>query len=162
MKKIVCIFAVLMMLMLAGCAAESAPETVPAEPVVLNMQEIYDSMTAVENMPEMLPLDEAMQMNFCGIDPADCAQAAVAICGNSLRADEIWLIEAVDEAALERIQTAAQTRLTAKGEESITYSPEQYAIVQKAVTITQGNYFALLVSPDVDTLAEMFRTAAGI
>lgn len=162
MKKFACILIALMLLMLAGCGAESTPETVPAEPVVLNMQEIYDSMTAVENMPEMLPLDADMQMNFCGIDPADCAQAAVAICGNSLRTDEIWLIEAVDEAALERIQAAAQTRLTAKGEESITYSPEQYAIVQKAVMMTQDNYFALLVSPDVETLADLFRTAAGI
>ena len=164
MKKYITLLTVLM-LVLCGCSGESAPaETVPApaEPVVLNMQQIYDSMTAVENAPERVPLDADMQFNFCGIDPADCAQSAVAICSDGLRTDEIWLIEAVDEAALERIQAAAQTRLTAKGEESITYSPEQYAVVQEAQTIVHGNYFAMVVSPDVETLADLFRAAAGI
>ena len=103
-----------------------------------------------------------MQMNFCGIDPADCKQSIVAICGNSLRADEIWLIEAKDAEALARIQSAAQTRLTAKDQESITYSPEQNAVVKKAETIVCNNYFVLVVSPDVTVLADMVRTAAGI
>ena len=85
-----------------------------------------------------------------------------AICSDSLRTDEIWLIEAVDAEALQRIQTLAENRLTAKAEESITYSPEQYAIVQKAVVVTQGNYFALLVSPEVEALETLFRNAAGI
>jgi len=170
MKKLYFLLAVLMVVLLAGCGGEAAPaetaapvETaVSAEPVVLNMQELYTAMTATAGMPEMLPLEPDMQLNFCGIDTADCAQSAVAICANSLRTDEIWLIEAVDEAALERIQTMAQNRLTAKGEESITYSREQYAVVQEAQIITHGNYFALLVSPDVDTLAQLFRDAAGI
>lgn len=143
--------------------AESLPaESSPAEPQVLDLQAIYDDLTAAENIPAMLALDADMQMMFCGIDPADCTQSIAAICENSLRADEIWLIEAVDEAALGRIREAAELRLTAKSEESITYSPEQYAIVQEAQIITSGNYFVLLVSPDVDMLAQMFRDAAGI
>lgn len=167
MKKIAMLLALVLMLgALTGCGGEAAPAestaAAPTAPVEVNLQAIYDSMTTVENAPEMLPLDADMQFNFCGIDPADCKESIAAICANSLRADEIWLIEAVDEAALERIQAAAQTRLTAKDEESITYSPEQNAIVKQAVTITHGNYFVLVVSPDVDTLAEIFRTAAGI
>ena len=52
-----------------------------------------------------------------------------------------------------------KNRLFAKGEESITYSPEQYAIVQKAVTVTEGLYFALVVSPDVDALKATVEAA---
>ena len=163
MRKIALLLA-LLTLLLTGCSGEAAPAetSAPVQSVTLNLSEIYGTMTALENAPEMIPLDGDMQLNFCGIDPADCAQSAVAICANSLRTDEIWLIEAVDEAALARIQEKAESRLTAKGEESITYSPEQYAIVQEARILTAGNYFALLVSPDVDALAEIFRTAAGI
>lgn len=164
MKKTALILVFIFLITITGCSGDSAPEqtAAPSAPVVLDMQQIYDSMTTMDAMPEMLPLDQDMQLNFCGIDPADCSQVVVAICADSLRADEIWLIKAVDEAALERIQTLAQTRLTAKAEESVTYSPEQYAIVQKAEMLTSGNYFAMIVSPEVDALAELFRDAAGI
>ena len=168
MKKIISLLLAILMLTLTACGGEAAPteavpaETAPAAPAVLDLQAIYDSMTALESVPEMLPLEADMQMNFCGIDANDCVTSLVSICANSLRADEIWLIEARDAAALERIQAAAQTRITAKDEESATYSPEQNAIVRKAVTLTSGNYFLMVVSPDVDALAGLFRTAAGL
>ena len=102
-----------------------------------------------------------MQLNFCGIDAADCLQSVVAICADSLRADEIWLIEAADDAALEKIQNLAQVRLNAKAEEAENYSPEQYAVIQEAQQITIGNYYVLLVSPKANALAEAVRNAAG-
>jgi len=168
MKKTISLLLAILLLTLAGCGGEAEPsdivpaETAPAASAVLDLQAIYDSMIAVENVPEMLPLEADMQMNFCGIDPNDCVTSLVSICANSLRADEIWLIEAKDADALARIQVAAQTRITAKDEESATYSPEQNAIVKKAVTFSTGNYFMMVVSPDVDTLASLFRSAAGL
>ncbi|MBQ2855114.1 MAG: DUF4358 domain-containing protein [Oscillospiraceae bacterium] len=167
MKKIALMLALALMLtVLTGCGSEPQ-EAVPAEttgaaPVVLDLQAIYDSMTALEGTPEMIPLDADMQFNFCGINPDDCKTSLAAICADGMQADEIWLVEAVDAAALARLQEAAQFRLNAKDEESVTYSPEQNAIVKKAQVITVGNYLALVVSPDVDTLAGLFRTAAGI
>lgn len=173
MKKLTVLLMVL--LILTGCGSQAAPagtaaptepavpvETAAPQPAVLDLQAIYDSMTALEGMPEMLPLDADMQFNFCGINPADCKFSIAAICSDGLRTDEIWLIEAADADALSRIQEAAQVRLNAKDEESVSYSPEQNAIVKKAEIITSGNYFALLVSPDVESLAELFRTEAGI
>ena len=163
MKRITLLLICLLLLTMTACSENGAATAeTSAEPAVLNMEDVYNNMVANENMPEMLLLDPDMQLNFCGIDPADCVQANVAICADSLRADEIWLIEAASDAALENIQNLAQARLTAKAEESITYSPEQYAIVQKAEVITCGNYFVLLVSPEVETLAELFCAAANI
>lgn len=163
MKKLILIlvFAVILSCV-SGCGSQAAPEAPAAgEPVVLDLQAIYDSMAAMDGAPEMLPLDEDMQFNFCGINPADCKVSIAAICADGLRTDEIWLIEAADAEALSRIRDAAQTRLNAKDAESASYSPEQNAIVKKAEMLTCGNYFALLVSPDVETMAELFRTAAG-
>ena len=152
MKKYIAILLVVLVLCLAGCGGKD--QTVN----VIDVEAVYDSMEAV--LPEMLPMDEAMMLNFCGIKAEQCKQVVVAVCSDGLRADEVWLIEAADEAALKELQSLADGRLTRKGEESITYSPEQYAVVKKAEVITAGNYLAVLVSPDVDALADIFNQAA--
>lgn len=162
MKKTVLIVMTLMLVLMAGCGTKEAPAETTAAPAVLNMQELYDTVTAMENIPEMLPLDADMQLNFCGIAAEDCVQSVVAICSDGLRTDEFWFIEAADADALARIQEMAANRLTAKGEESITYSPEQYAVVQKAETVVTGNYFILLVSPEVTELVACVKGLAGM
>ncbi len=160
MKRIVSfLLAALMLLTLTACGGEE-PEVVtapPTEPTPVQLQIPFDAM--LEKMPTMIRLDETMMLNFCGIDAQDCVQAHVATCADGLRTDEVWLLEAVDEAALERLKTMAETRLRMKGEESISYSPEQYAVVEKAQVIVNGLYLAVLVSPDVDALAEIWHNA---
>ncbi len=115
-----------------------------------DLKDIYDKCT--EKMPEMIALDADMMLNYCGIKAEDCAEFYVSICADSLRTDEIWLIKAKDATALKTLSDLATARLKAKGDESITYSPEQYEVVQKAKVVTKGDYFALLVSPDAAAL----------
>lgn len=158
------ILAVVMLLSLVGCGSdineETQPETLPQESLApADMEKIYEAMA--EKMPEMIRMDETTMLNFCGIQAQDCVQVVAAICADGLITDEVWLIEAKDEAALERLKTLAESRLQMKGEESITYSPEQYEVVQKAQVLTNGLYMALIVSPDVEALAEIFRASAG-
>ena len=154
MKRYIALLLALLLLCLCGCGKENAPADIS-----IDVQSVYDSM--VDTLPEMLPMDETMMLNFCGIKAEQCKQAVVAVCSDGLRADEIWLIEAKDAAALEELKSLADGRLTRKGEESITYSPEQYEVVQKAEVITAGNYLAVIVSPDVEKLAEIFNQAAN-
>ena len=78
---------------------------------------------------------------------------------DGLRADEVWLIEAKDADSLKQLEALAQSRLERKGEESITYSPEQYEVVQKAEVITAGNYLVVIVSPDVQDLLAVVNEA---
>lgn len=150
MKRIVALLLVAV-LILAGCGGKEKVAD-------MNMQSVYDRFEST--LPDMLVMDETMMLNFCGIEAELCAQAVVAVCSDGLRADEIWLIEAKDEAALAQLQSLAKSRLERKGEESITYSPEQYEIVQAAQTITAGNYLAVIVSPDAAALAELFNQAS--
>ena len=163
-RMIAMILAAAMLLCLAGCKSETNPDTQPSSvPQETNapadMEKIYEAMA--EKMPEMIRMDETTMLNFCGIQAADCVQVVAAICADGLITDEVWLIEAKDEAALERLKTLAENRLQAKGEDSITYSPEQYEVVQKAQILTNGLYMALIVSPDVDALADIFQASAG-
>lgn len=143
MKKMFSLLLVVtIMLGMTGCGAD-------AKEVALDA--VYHEL--LETMPEMILIEDAdMRLNLLGIQSKDCTQVVTAVCADGLRTDEVWLIEAKDAAALERIAALAESRLFAKAAESETYSPEQYAIVQKAVTVTEGLYFALLVSPNVDTL----------
>ena len=144
MKKMLSLLLIVtIMLSMTACGAAEAKEVA--------LDSVYKEL--LETMPEMILIEDAdMRLNLLGIQAEDCAQVITAVCSDGLRTDEVWLIEAKDAAALERIAALAESRLFAKAAESETYSPEQYAIVQKAVTVTEGLYFALLVSPDVDTL----------
>ena len=144
------LLALVLMLGLTACGGGNEKE--------VNMEELYHQV--MEMMPEMILIEDAdMRLNLMGIQEDDCVQVVTAVCADGLRTDEVWFIEAKDTSALERIAAMAENRLFAKGEESITYSPEQYAIVQKAVTVTEGLYFALVVSPDVDALKATVEAA---
>ncbi len=153
------------MVFAAGCQnnpnESSTPSTTAAQEKPLEMNSLYESMAA--RMPEMLKLDETMMLNYCGIKAEDCVQAVVAICSDGLKTDEVWLLEATDAEALSRLETLANARLKAKAAESETYSPEQYAVVQKAkVILSQNKYLIMIVSPDVDALESIYETAAGL
>lgn len=175
MKKLIALLLCAAMLCLAGCGTEETPATTTEAPApsgtteapapsttqatepsaetqaqTLDLEALYND--CLTYMPEMIALDEDMMLNFCGIEAEDCAQAYVAICADGLRADEIWLIEATDAQALERLLDMVDARIQAKDEESVTYSPAQNAVVKDARIITAGNYLAVLVSPDADTL----------
>ncbi len=169
MKRLITmILAACMLLCMVGCGGEAPTQTqAPAEEPVsteltevkepVHMETIYEVMA--EQMPEMILMDETTMLNFCGIQAEDCKQVVAAICADGLITDEVWLIEAKDQAALDNLKALAETRLQAKADESITYSPEQYAVVQEAKILTSGLYMALLVSPDVDALEEIFLAA---
>ncbi len=165
MKKIIClILSVLMLLSLSACGGgeDTTGTTAPAAPKELNLTETYTTITSGVTMPGMLQLDSDLMLDLFGIKAEDCKQALVYICENSLQADEIWMIEAKDAAALETLKTLAQSRLDQKDAESITYSPEQNKVVKKTQIIVTGNYLVMICSPDVEAIATAFRTAAGI
>lgn len=151
MKKILSlILLAVLLLSMTACGQEEA-----AEPV--DLAALYESYGSY--MPDMFVPDEDTLMNFLGIDVADCKQYVVVICADGMRTDEVWLIEAVDDAALDRLKTLAETRLVAKADETISYAPDQYLIVEQAELLTQGNYLALLVSPDVEAMKAAFEEA---
>jgi hypothetical protein len=124
---------------------------------IADLRTLYE--TCVEKMPPMLLLDGEMMLDMSGVNPDNCEEYYVAICEDSLRADEIWLIKATDESKAQEIIDFANARIQARAEESKTYSPEQYAVVQKARVISQGEYVVLIISPDVDEIAEIVMNA---
>lgn len=151
MKKFLSlILALCLLLSLSACGGKE-------EAVSVDVNALYESYS--QYMPDMFFPDEDTMMNFLGVSVEDCVQYKVAICAEGMRADEVWLMEAKDASALENLKQLAQTRVDAKLEETVTYAPDQYVVVEKAVILTQGNYLALLISPDVDALKAGFEAA---
>lgn len=152
MKKMICaMIAAALMLSLAACGGASQKE------VSVDVEALYESYQ--KHLPEMFYPDEATLLNFLGIQAEDCVRYKIAICAEGVRADEIWLIEAKDEAALQNLKELAQVRIQAKLDETETYAPDQFLIVQKAEVLTNGRYLALLISPEVEALKSGFEAA---
>ena len=152
MKKLICVLltAALLAGALAGCGAEKKEKNV-------DLAAVYDAMQ--QTLPEMMTLDEENMLNLLGIRAEDCTQAIAAVCAVGLQADEVWLLQAKDAQALERLKTLAASRMAAKLDETESYLPDQYVIVKKGVTLTDGNYLAFLISPDEETLQTVFQDA---
>lgn len=150
-KALALILALALVLSMAACGGKTE------ETVSVDVDALYESYG--QYLPDMLFPDEETMMNFLGISVENCAQYKVAICAEGMRADEVWLIEAKDAAALETLKGLAQTRIEAKLEETVSYAPDQYVVVEKAQLLTSGQYLALLISPDVDALKAGFEAA---
>ena len=150
MKKFLSLILIIV-LILSACGKSPEKE--------VDLQSVFNSLR--EEMPEMLVLDETIQLNLLGIDSADCQQVITAICADSVRADEIWLIQAKDTAALERLTALAKTRVESQAEVCESYSPDQYAIVKEAELVTSGLYLALLIGPDAASMKKTFTSAIG-
>lgn len=152
MKKVISlILAFALLLSLAACGGKQE------EAVSLDLDALFESYS--QYLPDMFYPDEATMLNFLGINVEDCTRYKVAICAEGMRSDEVWLIEAKDEAALETLRQLAQTRIESKLEETVSYAPDQYVVVEKAQILTNGLYLALLISPDVDALKAGFEAA---
>lgn len=149
-KWIAIILATVMLLGLAACGGKAEEKNV-------DMKALYDQFG--DKLPEMYLMDEETMLNYLGISMEDCAQAVVAVTSDGLGADEVWLIQAKDTEALARLQQLAQSRLAAKEDETVQYAPDQYAVVTAAKLLTEGNYLALLVSPEAEAMESLFESA---
>lgn len=152
MKKVISLMLALsLVLSMSACGSKQG------EAISVDVNALYESYS--QYLPEMFYPDEDTLLNFLGIKAEDCVQYKIALCAEGLRADEVWLIEAKDETSLETLRQLAQTRIDAKLEETVTYVPDQYDIVEKAELLVNGPYLALLISPDVDALKAGFEAA---
>ena len=152
MKKVLSLMlALVLVLSLAACGGKTE------EVADVDVNALYDSFG--QYMPDMFFPDEDTMMNFLGIDAKDCQQYMVAICAEGMRSDEVWLIQAKNASSLEKLKKLAETRIEAKKDETVSYAPDQYVVVEKAAVLTKGNYLALLISPDVDALKAGFEAA---
>ena len=128
----------------------------------MDVQQVYEELTALPDMPAMIELPEDKALDFLGLDYSQCVQAVTAISAMNIQADEIWLVEAKDGSAAAEIEELARARVGQRMEEFKNYAPDQYQVLENAAILREGNYVVLLVSQDIETLKAAFDKAAGI
>ena len=149
----------LSLLLIFGLAACSGGNESAFE---MDVQEVYEQLIALPDMPAMIELPEDKALDFLGLDYSKCVQALAAICAVNIQADEIWLVEAKDGSTAAEIEELARSRVEQRMEEFKGYSPEQYKVLEGAAILREGNYVVLLVSQDTEALKAAFDKAVGI
>lgn len=128
----------------------------------MDVQEVYQQLIALPDMPAMIELPEDKALDFLGLDMSQCVQAVAAISAMNIQADEIWLVEAKDSSAAAEIEELARSRVQQRMEEFKNYAPDQYQVLESAAILREGNYVVLLVSQNTEALKAAFDKAVGI
>lgn len=163
MKKLMILcLCVVMALSLIACGGENTRETQPqqnqSKPVEMNVEQTYSAMLEAAQLPEMQVVDESMLLDLYGIDPADTKQLVVAVPATDVVADELWLIEAKDAQAAEKLKGIIESRIQAKAAEWKTYgTPDNLQAVENAEVLTSGNYLVMVIARDAEPLVALLQ-----
>ena len=134
------------------------PEVEPSRPVTL-LDEVYGQITGQISCPEMLELTGKTVESYLGLTPDDYLDGRFYLCANNLKADEIWLMEAEDEAAAQALLEQARERIQVKADSYAAYLPEESEIARRGAAVAKGRYVALFLSPDAARMQELFLAA---
>jgi hypothetical protein len=138
MYKKVLLAAVVCLIVLTGC---SSNETAP---VNINLEELKTSLENIIDFSEMIQYEASTIQNYYGIDSsADVSQ--IFIFAEGVTAEGLYLIEAANAEKAAEIVEKLENFRKYKLEELSNYTinpnnADQYAIVENAKIITDGNY----------------------
>lgn len=112
------------------------------------------SQQIIENIGVTMPeLNENMALNMYGLSTEDCAEMKIYSDYDATKCNELWLIKANDEAALENVKTFAQSRVDSLLQQSNNYNADVYAASQAAKIEVRGLYLMLCVTTAGDSAA---------
>ena len=72
------------------------------------------------------------------------------------------LIKATDTDAAGRINEKLVNRMNAKLNETKSYNPEQYAIIEKCSVDTDGVYVSMILSANAEAIKALYKTGIGV
>lgn len=134
-----------------GCS-KSAPKEV-------DLSQVMDSIKQKITNTEMMDLSSDDLMPNYGIDTEDVKQFAAYVDATGTKGDEILLFEAVDSQAADRIKEKLDDRYHQKEIEMKNYLPEEYAVLQKCKVEQDGNFTAMIISPQHEELEQIYHNA---
>jgi stress-induced morphogen len=152
MKRIFFSFLALALFLLAGCAAKSAPKDADLAKVMETMKQ------KITNTQMMDLSSNDLKPNY-GIDPKDVRQFAAYVDSTGTKGDEILLFEGTGSGAADRIEKDLNDRYHQKEIEMKDYLPEEYAVLQKCKVERNGNFAAMIVSPQYQDLEQIYHNA---
>ncbi len=149
-------------LFLVLCLLLTACGPKPAEPVVLDLDYIADTLTASGYFPQPLEAQDpelvpgllSLYEDRIEADPKDIAQARFTMCLGMV-ADQFLLLEGTDGEAADRLEKALTTYAEDQRSAYEFYAPDQAARMDDPIVERQGNYLLFAVGSDRDGLEEL-------
>ena len=83
------------------------------------------------------------------------------LCSDGLKADEIWLVEAEDEAAAQAMLQRARERIELRTRSFDRYLPEESALARRGLAVTSGRWVGLFISENAEKMRDIFLEATG-
>lgn len=152
MKKwIALVLAALMALPFAGCTGEQkTPKTA----------DIMSSIRSEIEFPEMAEktVDDLPGYGY-DLSADDVKQMSYIIATSGLTPEEVFIVEAKDEATAAKIEEMMKTRRDQIADLASTYSPEEMDKINKAVIMTKGSYAYYAVTGDNSKAKKLFEAA---
>ena len=134
------IMALVLLTLMAGTACRQNKE------VTMDIHAVWDEMQQSIEMGSMMELDDATLSTLYPEIPMDkLTDYVVQTSMINVRATEIALFEAKDEAAAQEIKTSVGTRKENLEQNWSTYLPDQYELVKNSTIDVYGKYVVLIV-----------------
>ena len=145
-KKLALLLAAVCLLSaLCGCGG-SKKELEPAA--------FVQEMLGANFTDSLSPMDEAVVPILYNVSGEDYSSAIV-YCGTAATAEEIAVFTAVDEAAAERLLSAARDRVASQLEAYKNYGPASAMMLENAIVKKTGNHVVVVVCADADSAAKI-------
>ena len=147
MKKVFSVIAVftLCFALLTGCGSKT-----------VNLSEVMDKINSDFSL-SLKTLDDAEKLDqYYSIKSEDVKQFAAEIDSNNDAPVEIVLVEAVDAAAADRVESALTTRYNAIISQYSSYTPEKLSAAQACKVTKDGNYVTMIVAEEGPEMLEIF------
>ena len=157
------LFSMLCAVMLLCCACGgSETKTASSTPAkTIDLPTLMTELTSTAAIDDPLILGESDMLDFYGIEAAQMKQFSAQQCSNGISAQEIVLVEAVDEAAASAIQEQLEKRLSSRMAESKDYLPDEYEIISGCEVVRDGLYVRLIIHAEEDALVDLYNKTLG-
>ena len=115
----------------------------------------------------VLTLTMALSLAACGEEPGtnenteDMVKNSASFSASSgaAFAQEVVMVEAVDESAAATVAEKLETRLSTIAEQAASYDPDSLALAEKCKVVTDGVYVGMFFSSHYDDMAAAFQSA---
>ncbi len=144
----------LILIPLAGCAQTNDPDQSTAKTPAVS--EIGDKIGQTVNLTEMKKGDSAKLQKLYDIDPTLVEDFILYTAPSNIKADELAIIKVKDSNNVEQIKEKLDQRVQAQGTSFKDYLPEEYAIIEKHILKSKGNYVLLTISKDSAAIEKIF------
>ena len=153
MKRLISVIAAVISLCVIICSCGESAQ--PLSAVFASIK----SEVGVSEMTEFSSVDDLDR--FYGLKAEDVSDFSGGINKTGVNQEEIVLVKAADNEAAERIETSLNKRYESKLNETRSYNPEQYAIIEKCSVEKDGLYVSLIISENASAMREIYRKAIG-